>query len=220
MTNLVIKADDLRAEVAESWWNFLRVCVDQDIPASLGFISGKVQAESTDQSLVQLLHQGQFEIWNHGASHSRDEHAGTTEFFGRALEDQVTAIRTCQNACEKLFGHRPSLFGPPFNLFDCNTLRALNEFPEISCLFDIPYLPNRKSIPKAYFVECEGPANLRVFEYNKAIKDSEKYLVHRVPFVLQIHPGNHWTDDCLVRFVTFVRVVQASGYRIVLANDF
>ncbi|MGI9391653.1 MAG: polysaccharide deacetylase family protein [Boseongicola sp.] len=220
MTRLLIKADDLRAEVTDRWWNFLRVCVDRDISASLGFISGRIPAETIDQGLVELLRQGQFEIWNHGASHSRNEQTNKTEFCGRDFEDQVAAIRTCQNACEKLFGHRPSLFGPPFNQFDRHTLRALKEFPEIRCLFDIPHMRDRKAIPKSYFVECEGPASLRAFDYDKAIRDSEKFLVRRVPFVLQIHPGNHWTDDCLVRFVAFANVVQASGYHIVLANEF
>ena len=220
MTRLTIKADDLTADVNERWLCFLRICTTHAIPASLGFIAGQETTQTVDRGFLDILQQGQFEIWNHGALHDRDEQSGTAEFFGRDLDAQITAIRTCQNVCETIFGHRPQLFGPPFNLFDSITLRALDEFPEIRCLFDIPYLRDRKTIPKAYYVEREIPAGGRTFDYDIALRDSEKFLVHRVPFVLQIHPGNYWTKECPARFVAFVKVIQACGYRIVLTNEF
>lgn len=74
-------------------------------------------------------------------------------------------------------------------------------------------LDGTATIPKACYVECEGAANERRFGLERAIERARPFMSRRVDFVLQIHPGNHWEEECIGRFEVFVRYVRASGYR-------
>lgn len=220
MSRCTIKADDFRGIPSEAWQRFIDRCDKEDIPASIGFIAKNVyNGKSVDPDLIKGVNKGPFEVWNHGLHHSKDKNGQTTEFFGRSYNDQVTSLTGCQDICEDIFGFRPCLFGPPFNQYDVNTIRALESVPELSAAYDIPYVPGMKTLPGSYFVQCEGPASGRKFNHKQATERADHYIRHESPFILQIHPGNHWTPDCLDAFSDFVRYVRRKGYQFVLSDD-
>src|SRR5690606_23859550 len=111
-------------------------------------------------------------------------------------------------------------FGPPFNRFDVNTVRAIEEMREFDLSYDLGYSTKVRSIPKSYFVECEGPANGRRFGFDALLRKTESLILNRVPFVLQIHPGNHWENSCVDKFVEYISYARACGYKTVLTRDF
>lgn len=215
-----IKADDFRGISSEAWQRFVNLCVEENIPASIGFIAKSLQnGKKVDVDLVQKVIEGPFELWNHGLHHAKEKDTEFTEFFGRSFDEQVNSLVGCQDVCEHVFAFRPSLFGPPFNKYDVNTIRALESIPDLSATYDIPYVPGMKTFPGAYFVECEGPASGRKFNHKQAIERADDYMRHNSPFILQIHPGNHWAPECLDSFVAFVRYVEGKGYQFVLSDD-
>lgn len=217
MSRCVIKADDFYATQSDRWLQFLLLCKQEGVPASLGFIAKRLRNGKTPHPrLVRLAKQPRFEVWNHGTEHWKDYTSGRSEFFGPAVADQVASIERCQVLCEQVFGHRPKLFGPPFNAYDANTLRALRQFPELEWLYDIAWLDGKTTLPKHYFVSCDVADSGRRFNPERARKQSADFMIRRSPFVIQIHPGNHWTDECFVNFQIFLRYIQASGYRFVL----
>lgn len=220
MTRCTIKADDFRGVRSDQWNAFLNVCRQEKIPVAVGFIAnGLAGGKRPDERLIRKVTRRNVEIWNHGWRHWFDESTDTAEFYGSTLEDQVAALKTCQDVCEAEFGYRPSCFGPPFNRFDVNTMRAVTEFPEIDRVFDIPYLPGRQSIPHHYYINCDAADSQRRFNLERAFKHSTTFIVRRSPFVIQIHPGNHWERNCLENFRHFVRYVKASGYSFSLPRD-
>lgn len=219
MSKCTIKADDFRGTSSKKWRDFLNLCRREKVPVSLGFIGNKIAGGQTpDSGLVRKATRKDVEIWNHGLLHWKDDQTSTTEFCGPSAEDQLHSIQECQRLCQETFGFRPDCFGPPFNAFDVNTLRALSEIPEIRRVYDLPCSPGHTTIPKSLYINCDGADSGRRFNLQRARKQSAAYMVRRSPFVIQIHPGNHWEESCLDKFCTFVRHVKASGYKFVLSD--
>lgn len=216
MNKCLVKADDFYATSSQQWRSFLRLCRDEKIPVTLGFIGKHIhQGRDPDSGLVRLAKNGRNEVWNHGLHHWRNEANGTAEFCGPAYEDQREAIGTCQTIAETVFGARPAMFGPPFNAYDTNTLKAVADYPEIELAYDFACHPTIPTIPKHYYVSCDVADSGRRFNPDRAREQSRPFMLRGSPFVIQIHPGNHWTEGCLDKFKTFTRFVRASGYRFV-----
>lgn len=221
MANCVIKADDFRGLASERWRKFFDHCELFEVPVAVGVIAREIaEGGSVDSGLISALHDGPYEVFNHGLMHSKDDPLGTTEFFGTPFDSQLHSLQHSQEVLGELFGRPPRIFGPPFNLFDANTLRALHTLCEIEILFDIPFLPKKLTIPKAYYVECEGPFSGRQFAVEVAKERGKTFTSAQRPFVLQIHPGNAWTCDCVTRFAEYVRYLQGCGYEFVLPDQF
>jgi hypothetical protein len=177
------------------------------------------KGNSIDAGLLSALEDSPYEIFNHGLTHTRDDPIGTTEFFGQSLDAQLHSLRHSQKILGDVFGSAPRVFGPPFNLFDAYTLRALRMLCEIEIVFDIPFIPKKLTVPKAYYVECEGPFSGRQFALDVAKERSTPFTSMQRPFVLQIHPGNAWTSTCVTRFTEYVRYLQGCGYEFVLPDQ-
>lgn len=216
MSRCTIKADDFYATKSEKWRQFLLLCNSESIPASLGFIAKQIRnGKEPHPPLVRQACRQRFTLWNHGLRHWQEHDTGRSEFLGPSVEEQLSAINGCQEIAESVFGERPRLFGPPFNAYDANTIEALSRSPEIEMTYDLAWHPKKPAIPKHYFVSCDVGDSGRRFDPERARKQSADFIARRSPFVIQIHPGNHWEEDCFERFRTFVRSVRASGYRFV-----
>ena len=212
MPKVVIKADDLRATENERWQRFVDCCVDNDVPATLGFIAGDADGGApVDAALLGSLDRPLFEIWNHSYLH--DTYGdGKTDFSGRTFEEQLEDLRRTQRVASELFGRAPRAFGPSFNKYDVNTLKAIVAAGCFEFAYDVGYLKGLRTVSKASYVECEGPANGRLFGLDRALQRARPFMLKRADFVLQVHPGNHWEPGCIERFETFVRHLRASGY--------
>lgn len=216
----VIKADDLRLSGSEAWHRFIDYSSTNSVPISVGLI-GKSVPTKIDNELIKKISSSAhlIEIWNHGWHHSINKDRKVAEFYNNSLHDQIESIRLCQDACSKHFGVRPKTFGPPFNLFDCSTLAAVENFDELNCLFDVEYANDRYTLPKARYVECEGPATGRRFQLSKAIDGTNTFIEEGLDFVLQIHPGNHWELNCISEFSRYIQFLRANEVEIVLPQE-
>lgn len=220
MAKIVIKADDFRGTKNAGWKRFILFCIENDMPATLGFIGVNVgEGEAVDEELVSLIKRPEIEIWNHSYLHEKDDN-GNTDFCGPSMDDQLKSILKTQAVASRALDITPKGFGPPFNKYDSNTLKALSQADCFDYAFDIGYASGMKTIPKALFAECEGPKNGRKFGLEAAIKNSRKFIMRRVDFVLQIHPGNHWEESCIEQFSNYVRYARASGYEFGNISDF
>lgn len=220
MPKIIIKADDFRGTENAGWERFLRFCIENNIPATLGFIGVNLgEGEAVDEELVSLVASPGIEIWNHSYFHGKDKN-GNTDFCGQSLEYQLDSLLKTQAVATRVFDITPKGFGPPFNKFDANTLKALSQADCFEYAFDVGYVSGLKTIPKALFAECEGPKNGRKFGLEAAKNNSRKFMKRRVNFVLQIHPGNHWEESCIEQFEHYVRYARASGYEFGSMSDF
>ncbi len=103
------------------------------IPYGGSYVRGgfpTLPAEATEGSgrlLRDALNTGLFEVALHGFSHQenyRDLNNNPSEFMTLPLQEQVDRMRTGKSLLEGMIGHRVSLFVPPWNSYDSNTLRA------------------------------------------------------------------------------------------------
>lgn len=212
MAKVLIKADDFRADDNDRWARFLEWCVSRQLPVAIGFIGSDVdRSGAADETALRLAGGPGIEVWNHGYGHERGAD-GSSDFYGRSVDQQRSDMERTQALALELFGYHPNLFGPPFNRFDLNTLRAIKQIGCFSHSFDIGYLAGVTSFPRALYVECEGPANGRRFGLDRALERSESFMRRGASFVLQIHPGNHWEPQCLENLEQYVQTVGARGY--------
>lgn len=219
MPKCLVKADDFYASSSSRWRAFLELCEDERLPVSLGFIGKHLhQGREPDKKLVRMARHPRNEVWNHGLNHWRQEETGRAEFLGEPIGNQIDSIGMCQELAEATFSVRPRCFGPPFNSYDVNTLKAISRFDEMDLAFDFACHPSLSTIPKHYYVSCDVADSGRRFNPDRAVRQGTSFMLRRSPFVIQIHPGNHWTAECLQSFRVFIRFVRASGYRFVLSH--
>lgn len=224
MPAVFLKADDLRLEiVTDKWKQFLTYCVKEDVYCNVGVIvGGAVNLDETRipgiRAELESLGMGKaWTLWNHGVDHKRREVPGTCDFRGVPLAQQVRALRVAQEVVEKIVGFRMEAFGPPFNAWDHMTLLALQQVPDIRCVFYIPYVPGKECYGSEIFVEPEPyigiprPGGKRTFSLETAKRKSERFLKIGRSFVLQVHP-NSWDERAFDAFVSFVAYIKSAGY--------
>jgi peptidoglycan/xylan/chitin deacetylase (PgdA/CDA1 family) len=101
-----------------------RDCHSND-PQELVPLSKKASA------LAYAVEEGVLEVAQHGYSHQtvRSKLAGAqrgcTEFYGVDYDSQLEKLSKGQTHLEETLGTKVSTFIPPWNSYDCNTLRAL-----------------------------------------------------------------------------------------------
>jgi hypothetical protein len=85
-------------------------------------------SEGNAPHLAHAVRAGIVELAQHGHSHlkrSADTRGGPSEFAGIALDEQAKLINEGKDHLEQMFGQRISGFVPPWNTYDCATVRAL-----------------------------------------------------------------------------------------------
>lgn len=216
----VIKADDcfFAHGKSDKWKRYLERLQAESVPTSVGFIARDLyNGANVDHGLVDMVvNGGGVEVWNHGVKHQRTKQ-GVTDFFGRSYLEQKQSLDICSGIAAEQFGHRPMGFGPPYNMYDSKTVKAVAESPSIRYSFDIPYIPGKRCFPLAYSTHADGSG--KSFNLKTAKRRSVRDIVSRLPLVVQVHPGTHWASRDLDQFILFVRALQASGYLFILPSD-
>lgn len=204
---IILKADDFTFDayyvITPRWQTFLNYVMDNNLRAGLGLV-GKSLTEGNViyyKYLKEINNTGYFEIWNHGYSHevnSKDENGNTYhEYWNTSFEYQKGNLVRTQYLAEDKLGIQLKTIGTPGNAYDENTLKAIDEIPELSIWIFGNYKSSKFIISERSDVEFPALNP----DYNKFILN---YDPHKEYLVLQIHP-NSWTED---RFSQFNNIVQ------------
>lgn len=194
----IIKADDIR-EPTVRWHQFFEMLSKRGIFCSAGIIGHSLQKNDQpyQQWLLDLHNSGLIEFWNHGWDHSRWLGEGDQyihEFSGTSYLMQKKHFINAQNAMANLFGSPPIVFGAPFNTIDHETVRVIDECPDIQYVFgysEQQILNNKKTLLMSLRGEHNGVGKP---DFEKFKQDY--YHQSDIQFtVLQFHPNRFEVRD-------------------------
>jgi hypothetical protein len=195
---------------------FLRFAVEEEIKINVAVIPfQRAKAKPLTQDFVERktdllkegLARGLFEICLHGYAHETHMEASSySEFAGMPLSVQKEWIANGKRKLCSAIGVEPSVFVPPFNKWDSNTLIALRE----NSLFVLS--AEACKIPRGgdfwSFPYTVTPQDL------KTLLDIEA-LQFDAPIILNIHPHNFRTRlsvDGLEEVKSLLREVKTREY--------
>lgn len=198
---IVLKLDDIVTDRAPRWQRVIDFLKENELRASCGIIGFSLEDENPAYfKWIKDLHAtGRIEFWNHGYR-KRLSTDKTGEFEGAFDEQKKSLQRTQELAREKL-GIELKAFGPHWSGTNDDTVRAIEEIPEIAMWFYGPSQNTSKFIFKRVLT-LENPTHVPDFAKFKAryeeVGRNEKCLA------LQGHP-NSWDDK---RWNNFVRIIE------------
>lgn len=135
----IIKADDVHNKTGK-WQRFFAVSREKGVKVSAGIICDSLEGDKWDYAhwLKDLQSSGWVEFWNHGWDHKRWETSGSKkmyEFSGTGYDHQKNHFGDSQDIIKRVLGSAPIAFGAPFNAIDSNTVKVMNESPEMRLFF-------------------------------------------------------------------------------------
>jgi len=225
---IIIKADDLRSRrgaIDPRWMRFIDFIKERKIKASIGVIGESLDGDFPEYfNAVKELHAtGLFEFWNHGYDHREWKEGGKRmlEFQGSTYEYQKQHLtRTNQLAREKL-GFPLVTFGASFAVHDQNTVRALQEDPDIKIwLYGKPV---KSDDPAAGKIVLDRRWDVTI-EQPLFVPNSQKFIegFTKHPdvdyFVIQGHPWR-WDDAGFAEFTKIVEYALQNGAEFVTPSE-
>jgi len=140
--------------------------------------------------LKDYVDKGILEIGQHGWDHQmfKARMFGMSEFKGRSYDVQYKRIREGKTLLESLFDAQVITFMPPWNNYDCNTVKACRDlgFKIFASHTSGEYCENIVFIPTTCLsVEELESAIKKIYEIEEKyeVKKGEQYII-----VLQLHP--------------------------------
>lgn len=211
---VILKLDDLTAKypskdcpTGPGWKRLVDTLEKKKIKASFGIILNSLEDDNTAYFdwIKELNGKGIVEFWNHGVTHSEKKENGEKiqEFKNSSLEEQKSTIEKGQKLAKAKLGFDLAAISTPFNSFNDNTEKALEDFPEIKVWFFGPAKPKfSKKLILERVVDLESSVGNPDFEkfkesYESKARDKE-YIV------LQGHPRS-WDDK---KYENFEKVVD------------
>ena len=227
-TKVVLKLDDLTPKGAKpgeavngNWRRVVDFLAKERVPASIGLIGAGCENASPEfWAWVKSTFGagGQFELWNHGYTHSekpRVKGKRQCEFSGPGADEQRATWRRTFDLVKANAGIEMSTLGAPFNQVDQNTVEMLKRTPEVKAWF---YGWNNAPagvtvLPRA--CDLEFPVMKPNFE-----KAKEQFLSHGVGkvFAVQGHAGA-WKPAQFEEFRKYVLFLKEQGVTFVLPRD-
>jgi len=222
----IVKADDVRS-VSGKWDKFIGLAKERDVKVSLGVITNSL--EKKDEAYAAWLKKwadsGQVEFWNHGWDHkSWTDAAGKkmSEFGGSGYEHQKEHLTKSQAAITPVLGKPFPAFGSPFNAMDPDTVKALNEIPEITLVFSYPGMKILTPLKGKVLL----PMNLRgEVDTGKPdfAKFKEAYTAKNTPDLtfaaIQFHPMG-FSEEGFKHFTDIIDFLKAEGWTFVLPSEY
>lgn len=214
--SLIIKADDLRANLSLNWRSFIRWARAESYAVGLGLICNSLSvAPPADLTFLRNLDKWRNELWLHGWDHEVGN--DMAEFSGHSLAHQASHISESIKWTKKKLGLDLRTFGPPGNRFDSFTSEAIEQNPELKVWFHTGSPGKTPLVIKTRWIAESSTGVLRPFEeFRTEIAKHEKEDV----LVLQIHPAQWERGDLLLfeRMVDYTittlqsRLVTPFGY--------
>jgi peptidoglycan/xylan/chitin deacetylase (PgdA/CDA1 family) len=133
--SIIFRLDDYVIGLGGMQDSLVDLFVKHQIPLSVGIIPFEGNSNQIlHQSLSQrtLRHNGAIEIMMHGFAHldksvegKSKSKVGKSEFAGDSYESQFQRLKLGKSLLDSLFEKEVTVFSPPWNTYDKNTLRAL-----------------------------------------------------------------------------------------------
>ncbi|SDU30541.1 Peptidoglycan/xylan/chitin deacetylase, PgdA/CDA1 family [Verrucomicrobium sp. GAS474] len=227
--SVILKLDDLNGYKGElgRWQKLRDFAVERQLKLSIGIICNSLEGEGKESYyawIKEFQQTGLVEFWNHGYDHLawKDE-AGKQfwEFKGPSYEQQKDHLVRSQQLAKDKLGITFRAFGPPFNLTDAATLKALSEDPDLQ-IFLYGQPQTASATPHLLILDhtdltIEEPT----FVPNPAKVEGAyaKLVGSRDCFVMQGHPGK-WDDARFANFVAIVDFLTAKGARFITPSEY
>ncbi len=202
---VILKADDFlydhKSIISPEWKRYLDYLKKSRIKSSIGLIGSSLVAGGNVYAdyLKTVHHSGYVEIWNHGYTHYTKDYSShhVAEFCGTGLDDQYQSLNVTQSLARELLGINIHTFGAPANAFDENTLKLINDSPDILVWFFGPPQSSKFILPRSS--DIEHPIFHPNFAHFSANYDAER------PYqVYQVHPDKWSQSD----FDEFKRIIE------------
>lgn len=185
----IIKADDLTAPSA-NWDRFIAVSASRNVKVSIGIICESLKEDQAGYFKWlrdKKLNEG-VEFWSHGWDHKRlGEGRAISEFSGSGYEYQKKHLTDSQEFLQKVLGQPGAALGTPWNEFDRDTVRVVNEDKNLRLFFGhkAGVFESGKVVVRMLQSEADGTGKPN-FEKFKALYNSKKAQLDVM--ALQFHP--------------------------------
>lgn len=221
---IVLKLDDIWAvdgKWPERWQRVDAFCAERGIPYTVGVITNSLEGDNPEYlaSLKDIAQSGRAELWHHGYDHRAWEADGKKlrEFQGTGYEHQLAHLQKAQALGKEKLGVTFTTFGAPFNATDADTVRALEQLPEITVWMFAPRNTGsaKFTTPQIPAVNIEHPVHKPNFEQFKLGYEKHKadpYLV------MQGHPMS-WDEAAFAEFTRIVEFLRTEGAVFVFPRD-
>jgi peptidoglycan/xylan/chitin deacetylase (PgdA/CDA1 family) len=221
---IVIKLDDFgesHGGVHEKWRKVADFAKARNIKVTFGIIGKRMVGDCPEfvQWTKDQHAAGRIEFWHHGWDHAERTVDGKRimEFSGESYEHQKQHFEDTQKLAREKLGFAFVSFGAPFNATDDNTVKVLQEDPDIKVwMYGKAHQPAGKTVlERSFAVNIENPTmipNYGAFLEGYAHSRGAEY------FVLQGHPAA-WNDERWEQFVKIVDFLVAQKVEFVFASD-
>jgi peptidoglycan/xylan/chitin deacetylase (PgdA/CDA1 family) len=221
---VVLKLDDtwpVDGKLSERWLRVDAFCGERGIPYTVGVICKTLEGDNPEfiASLRTIAASGRAEFWHHGYDHKQWEEDGRKvwEFKGSGYAHQLEHLQRAQALAKEKLGVTLTTFGAPYNATDADTVKALDQMPDITVWMFAPrdVQSTKFTTPQISAVNIEHPTHKPNFEQFKA-----GYAEHKTdPYlVMQGHPMS-WDAAAFAEFVRIVDFLQAEGVTFVFPRD-
>lgn len=127
--SIVFRIDDYGIDNSCFYKEFTEIIANHSAKVSISAVpiktNGQPWSPFEDRLFNELCKLSYVEICQHGYSHKSFSYG--TEFYGRNINQQKEDIRTGKQILERKSGKIISVFVPPFNSYDSNTLSVLSQ---------------------------------------------------------------------------------------------
>lgn len=213
---VILKLDDLRKPDTK-FRRILDFLESRNIKATAGIICNSLEGDNEAYfSWIKEKHSsGMVEFWLHGYNHKKWQDADgkdLMEFKRVPYEDQKETITKCQDLARAKLGFPFRTFGAPFNATDEETLKVLNEDPDIKVfLYGNPANASKAPglmIQDRTAMNIENP--IFVPNTDRLKHDFETLAPTREYFVIQGHP-EQWDEERIAEFVRMIDYLCSQG---------
>lgn len=223
---IVLKLDDLMTRtdsIPPAWKRVTDFARERNIKLSIGIIANSLEGDKPVyfEYIKELRRSGVAEFWFHGYDHRqwKEGEVLMQEFKGTSYEHQKEHFVKSQRLAQEKLGFTFSIFGAPFNGFDENTSRVLQEDSDIKIF--LYGKPGDKSsgkiiLDRVFGVNIEDPTFIP--NVDKFIAGYVSKAKGRRVYVIQGHPGN-WTDERWAGFVHIVDFLQQHHIPVITAAE-
>jgi peptidoglycan/xylan/chitin deacetylase (PgdA/CDA1 family) len=218
---IIVKADDVRC-ITPQWDRFFTLSIEKGVKVSAGIICNTLQYKNKKYFawLKKYSDSGSVEFWNHGWDHKRwttSEKKKVSEYGGSGYEHQKKHFDDSQKIMKQVLGVAPVAFGTPYNDFDADTIKVVNEDDEMRLFFC--YKDERLEKKLMALVSIRGESDgvgKPNFEKFKA-----EYRYHKnVSFTaIQFHP-NGFRDAHFTEYSKIVDFLIAEGWTFMLPSEY
>ncbi|MFT5124984.1 MAG: peptidoglycan/xylan/chitin deacetylase (PgdA/CDA1 family) [Candidatus Omnitrophota bacterium] len=209
----IIKADDVWNRTPK-WDRFFEISQEKGVKVSAGVICNSLAGnnQSYEDWLRELHDSGWVEFWNHGWDHKRwttDEDVKFSEFGGTGYAHQKKHFDDAQAIMKHVFGKAPIAFGSPYNACDADTLKVMNEDPDLRLFFCYGRVGLKDKVLARMHLRGEndgtGEPNFKKFKAAYRQENERSFSA------LQFHP-NSFSDEHFVEYAKILDFLIARGW--------